>query len=208
MRLLTQQPWLALAFLISILTILSNAYPSRPNPLQRTSAKRNVKHNLLLARNDDPFLGEEWDIITMENHAAYLPHQAAARDLAAFYISLQATALFTPVNPENYFVYRINRVLLTFHSRGIYIPMSLILRFATGMLEFTRRGYTSAYRMRFRHSVFRYVLEVTLTVDDDPPPPPGPGQPECTAVVPEEHGEVNQSGIRQTCILRPPSFPQ
>ncbi|KAL9001612.1 MAG: hypothetical protein Q9188_005415 [Gyalolechia gomerana] len=201
MHRLTQHRWLAVALLISILTILTDAYPSPLGVSKRRSPQENIERHLLVPRTDDPFLGEEWDIITMDNHAAYLPPSSAARDLEAFYTSLQTVAL-QPINfsPEHYFAHRINRVLITFHSRGTTMPWSLILRFANGMLEFTRRGYTSAYRMRFRHSVYGFVLEVTLTVDDPPP-----AEPECA--VAEEHGEVNQSGIRQTCILRPPSFP-
>ncbi|KAL9028487.1 MAG: hypothetical protein Q9196_003160 [Gyalolechia fulgens] len=201
MHRLTRQPWLALAFFISILSILTDAYPGHPELAQRRLARKNRKGHLLLPRTDDAFLGDEWDIVTMDNHAAYVPHETAARDLEAFYTSLHTVALHPTFHPQHFFVHRINRVLITFHSQGATIPTGLILRFATGMLAFTRRGYTSAYRMQFRHSVYGFLLTVTLTVDDPPPV-----EPECA--VTEEHGEVNQSGIRQICVLRPPSFPR
>ncbi|KAL8923368.1 MAG: hypothetical protein Q9208_004638 [Pyrenodesmia sp. 3 TL-2023] len=136
----------------------------------------------------------------MENHGAYLPQAQAAYDLEGFYLSL-ANIVYHPIfNPGSYLVHRINRVLITFHCQGLIMPHELILRFVNNMLRFTRMGFTSAYRMQFRHDTLGYVLTVTLSIDD---PPPEPGALDC-----EAHGEVNASGgIRQVCIMRPPSFP-
>ncbi|KAL9597568.1 MAG: hypothetical protein Q9219_005070 [cf. Caloplaca sp. 3 TL-2023] len=197
MRCPYQQLWLAWPILVSILTVIINAYPSDPRVIHRTATQKNTGSRSLYRRND-PFLGEDWEIATMENHEAYVPHESAARDLEDFYTSLQTVALHPIVQPGHYFVHRINRVLITFHCPGLRIPMHLILRFATKMLNFTRLGYTSSYTMQFRHAEYGFILTVIMTIDD--PPPSGPQQ--CTFH--EEHGEVNQSGIRQVCVLRPP----
>lgn len=142
----------------------------------------------------------------MENRAAYLPHSSAAPALEAFYTSLATVAQYPIYQPLSYFVHRIGRVSIIFRTspEGILIPMDLILRFATRMLEFTRRGYTLAYRMMFRHQEYGFLVEVVLSVDE--PSPPQLGEGECVPVV-EEHGEVNGSGVRQTCVLRGPGFP-
>ncbi|KAI4188811.1 MAG: hypothetical protein LQ346_005230 [Caloplaca aetnensis] len=167
---------------------------------KKTPKGRNIKRALLLPRTNEAFLGDEWSIITMDNHAAYLPQERAAHDLEAFYVSLATIALHPVFGPGSYIVHRINRVLITFHCQGMIIPHELVLRFANGMLGFTRMGYTSAYRMQFRHETLGYVLTVTLSADD---PPPEPG-----AMVCEAHEQVNASdGVRQICIMRPPSFP-
>lgn len=204
MRRPTQQTWLAVIFITLLFAIFSDSYPSGSKAsLGKISNRRNIKRGLLLPRTDDPFLGDDWVIVTMENHAAYVPHANAARDLEDFYTSLQTVALHPVVGPGHYFIHRINRVLIIFHCTGINIPVELILRFANGMLGFTRMGFTSAYRMQFRHEISGVVLTVTLSVDEPPPP----GNPDCTVPL-EEHGEVNASGgIRQVCILGPPSFP-
>ncbi|KAL8761390.1 MAG: hypothetical protein Q9184_002485 [Pyrenodesmia sp. 2 TL-2023] len=202
MRYLPKQHWLQLPILLLLsFAILSDARPSGSKSPARVGPNgRSIKRALLLPRADEGFLGDDWTIATMENHGAYLPHERAARDLEDFYTSLATIAVHPVFSPGTYLVHRINRVLITFHCQGIIIPNELILRFANGMLGFTRMGYTSAYRMQFQHDTSGYVLTVTLSVDD---PPPEPGTYDC-----EAHGEVNASGgIRQVCIMRPPSFP-
>lgn len=211
--------WPALAFLFSILMILTTAHPShprsktppKPSPLQK---KKKINRHLLLPRTDpdpddsSPFLGPEWDILTMENHAAYTPLQTASSDLSSFYTSLQTIAQQNPIHQViSYFTHRINRVSITFQTSplGIQIPMSLVLRFANRMLEFTNRGYASSYRIVFRHVHFGFLVQVLLVVDELLMPEVGEGS--CD-VVAEEHGEVNASGVRQTCVLRGPSFPR
>ncbi|KAL8837239.1 MAG: hypothetical protein Q9170_002612 [Blastenia crenularia] len=202
MHRLKQHFWPTCLLLTILLAHLSDALPRPPQTAPQPSRPKNIKRTLLLPRTDEPFLGPEWDIVTMENHAAYLPHASAAAALTSFYTGLQSVALGSLVQPDHHFVYRINRVLITFHARGITVPMELVLRFALNMLGFTRMGYTCAYRMQFRHAELGFVLTVTLTVDEAPPE-----QGECALVEQEHHGEVNQSGIRQVCIIRPPSLP-
>ncbi|KAL8899684.1 MAG: hypothetical protein Q9207_006069 [Kuettlingeria erythrocarpa] len=197
MRRLTPQLWL----LLLLFALFSDALPNISNALAKKTPKgRNIKRALLLPRTDEAFLGDEWAIVTMENHAAYLPQERAAHDLEAFYLSLANIALHPVFGPGSFIVHRINRVLIIFHCQGMIISDELLLRFANGMLAFTRMGYTSAYRMQFRHETLGYVLTVTLSVDN---PPPEPGALDC-----QTHEQVNASdGVRQVCIMRPPSFP-
>ncbi|KAI4115527.1 MAG: hypothetical protein LQ345_003895 [Seirophora villosa] len=210
--------WLQLAFsLLMLSALLSSAMPHHPPTTRRTS--KNLARGLLPRAdanhdNGEPFLSEDWAIDLMENHAAYMPVTAAAHDLTAFYTSLQivalrataaAVALLQPP-PGHYFVHRLGRVLVTFHAVGTTIPIALIVRFAEGMLRFTRMGYTCAYRIRFRHVVYGWSLTVIMSVDEVPPP----ANPQCAAPV-EGEGEFNGSGGsssgRPVCVLRPPSFP-
>ncbi|KAL9010998.1 MAG: hypothetical protein Q9173_004126 [Seirophora scorigena] len=210
--------WLQLAFsLLMLSALLCSAIPHHaPKAPARTRRTTNnlARGALLLPRADDnhgngePFLSNDWTVELMENHAAYMPTTAAAHDLTAFYTSLRLVALRDAVvlrQPGHYFVHRLGRVLVTFHATGTTIPNALIVRFAEGMLRFTRMGYTCAYRIRFKHVVYGWSLTVIMSVDELPPA----AEPQC-AVPMEGEGEFNGSGgssSRPVCVLRPPSFP-
>ncbi|KAI4123471.1 MAG: hypothetical protein LQ341_007194 [Variospora aurantia] len=214
--------WLRLAFSLLLLSaLLCSAFPYADQPSTRTSLYRpkniNIKNNehrpkRLLPRADsddnNPFLGSDWTVEHMENFAAYVPTTRAAHDLTSFYTSLRIVALYSNVSPDNFFLHRLGRVLITFHATGgmSIISNALILRFADGMLRFTRMGYTCAYRMRFRHLGNGGVLQVVMSVDALPVEEEGQG--ECEVVM-EGEGEVNGSEVRRpVCVvMRPPSFP-
>ncbi|CAO1603148.1 hypothetical protein XANCAGTX0491_006740 [Xanthoria calcicola] len=194
--------WLIYSITNLLLTTVSHALP-RPN-LPTQPVHRNTKRNFLLRRDDEEgFLGGDWEVAVMENHAAYVPHQEAAAALADFYTSLRTIAQFPLTLPNHWLVHRIGRVMIIFHSSSIVIPWELIVRFAEGMLNFTHLGYTCSYLMVFRHVLLGYTITVTLAILDHDPGDEGPG-----SCVLEEHGQINSSGIQQHQIcLRPPSFP-
>lgn len=57
--------------------------------------------------------------------------------------------------------------------------------------------------MIFRHTLLGYTITVTMSILDHDPEDGGAG-----SCVPEEHGQINQSGIQQHQIcVRPPNFP-
>lgn len=162
-----------------------------------------TKRNLLLRRDDDPFLGEDWSIALMENHAAFIPHNQAAAALSNFYTSLLTIAQNPPTLPHQWLTHRIGRVMIIMHCDQIPLPWDLIVRFAQKMLDFTHRGYTSSYRMVFRHELYGYTITVTLSILDRDPEDREGG--ECVV---EGHGQINRSGIQQHRIcMRPPTVP-
>ncbi len=135
MRSFTPQLWLVLTILL-LFTQLSDALPSRSNAIAKKAPKgRNIKRAFLLPRTDEAFLGDEWSIVTMENHAAYLPQERAAHDLEIFYSSLATIALHPVFGPGSYVVHRINRVLITFHCQGIIIPHLEVREWHVGLHE-------------------------------------------------------------------------
>ncbi|KAL8789405.1 MAG: hypothetical protein Q9213_001162 [Squamulea squamosa] len=201
MRHASQWLWLS-AFVLSAFPIAVCLPHEPPVGQQQQAVRRNNKRNLLASRDDDAFLGDDWDIPTMENHVAYVPHERAAADLADFYTSLLTIAT-SPITPPNHWLlHGLGRVVILFDCTCMAIPWELIARFAQGMLEFTRRGYTSSYRMQFRHVTLDCTITVMMSILDHDP------EDIANCVAPEEHGQINQSGIQQHQIcMRPPSFP-
>lgn len=200
MRYLIRRQWLVVCFtfLSFLSSILSYAFPHNGRMSQQT-ATQTVKHNFLVRRNDDPFLGEDWEIAAMDNLVAYQPHAEAAAALEDFYTSLQILAQY-PISPaDHWLIHQIGRVVISFQCPGMPLSWALIFRFANGMLEFTRRGYTGSYRMQFRHTTFGFTITVILSIL---PPSAGNGNERCVV---EEHGQVNHSGIQQhqVCVRLP-----
>ncbi|KAL8991747.1 MAG: hypothetical protein Q9169_007687 [Polycauliona sp. 2 TL-2023] len=188
-------PMISIAILL--LSTISHALPYSTQITQ--SIPKTHKTTLLHRRDDTAFLGEDWEIAQMQNNIAYTPHHLAAHDLTDFYTSLLTLAQFPSTPPNHWLIHRIGRVMITFQCHSIFIPWSLIQRFAERMLVFTERGYTSSYLMVFRHLQYGHTITVTLAIlDQDPGPVP---EAECVA---EEHGQVNQSGISQhrVCVRR------
>ncbi|KAL8668393.1 MAG: hypothetical protein Q9168_006976 [Polycauliona sp. 1 TL-2023] len=186
------------SFTLLLLNTISHALPHNTPTVDPISQPR--KRTPLHRRDETAFLGEDWEVALMQNHAAYIPHHLAAHDLADFYTSLLDLAQNPPAPPNHWLVHRIGRVMITFRCHDMFIFWELIIRFAEKMLDFTQRGYTCSYLMMFRHLTYGYTISVTLVIlDQDPGPVP---QEECVA---EEHGQINQSGISQhrVCVRRP-----
>ncbi|KAL8807203.1 MAG: hypothetical protein Q9182_000885 [Xanthomendoza sp. 2 TL-2023] len=126
----------------------------------------------------------------MDNLRSYLPHQEAAAALTDFYTSLETVASYPATPPSHWLVHRVGRLGIIFHCSGIVLEWDLVKRFAAGMLDFTRRGYTSSYHMQFTHLTYGFIISISFAILDPDPEPEG----NC---VNEEHGQVNESGIHQ-----------
>ena len=201
MRSALRQWCLIVSFINILLSTLCHSLPhSVPAP---QSLSPPTKRNLLLRRDDDPFLGEDWAIALMENQAAFVPHNQAAAALSDFYTSLLTIAQNPPTLPHQWLTHRIGRVMIIMHCDQIPLPWDLIVRFAQKMLDFTHRGYTSSYRMVFRHELYGYTITAVLSILDRDPENREGG--ECVV---EEHGQINRSGIQQHQVcMRPPTVP-
>ncbi|KAL8952347.1 MAG: hypothetical protein Q9183_007394 [Haloplaca sp. 2 TL-2023] len=189
MQWLVKRHWPAILILFSLLATLADAHPFQAfesSILHPGSTQRTGNGRTLFPRTTIALFGDDWDIVHMENRAAYLPHEEAANALVEFYHSLRREAILAD-RPEGYwFSHQMGRLKITFQSHGIVMPWSYVLDFANGLLEFTRHGYTGSYLMQFLHQHNGFVITVTMTIDA-PPAPDG----ECQA--PEDNGEVNQS---------------
>lgn len=183
-----------LGFLL-VLT-LSEAHPGVTENETKSLTHGIIKRGRHFPRNDEPLLGHDWAIVTVENNAAYVPHEEAAIALTNFYTSLHGVALHPIQPPEHWFRHRIGRLEIIFHALGIEMNWSYIVRFAERMLAFTRMGYTGSYRMVFRHRSLGLTITVVMTIGELPPEGSG-----CSAL--DEPVEVNQSGTHdhQVCWI-------
>lgn len=185
MQQIVKQFLLAILGFLLLLT-LSEAFPGAIEKETTYPPHRIIQRSRHLPRNDEPLLGADWQIRTVENNAAYVPHEEAAVALTAFYTSLRDVALHPLHSPEHWFRHSIGRLQITFHALGIEMDWSYIIRFAERMLAFTRMGYTGSYRMVFRHQSLGLVITVIMTIGELPPEGSG-----CSAL--DEQVEVNQS---------------
>ncbi|KAL8916384.1 MAG: hypothetical protein Q9172_006326 [Xanthocarpia lactea] len=124
----------------------------------------------------------------MDNNAAYVPHERAAAALTDFYTSLFPLTETVMTQPTHWLIHRLGRVVIIFHCDGMTIPWDIIMRFAEGMSEFTRRGYTSSYLMQFQHVNLGFVLTVTMSIMDHEPEDTG-------SCILQNDGQINESGI-------------
>lgn len=188
-------------FLLATLTFLlvftlSEALPGGTENEPKSPTRRVIEHGRHFPRNDEPLLGPDWGITTMQNNAAYVPHEEAAIALTNFYTTLRDVALHPLQPPEHWFRHRIGRLEIIFHALGIEMDWSYIVRFAERMLAFTRMGYAGSYRMVFRHRSLGLTITVVMTIGELPPEGSG-----CSAL--DEQVGVNQSGThnRQVCWI-------
>ncbi|KAI4243823.1 MAG: hypothetical protein LQ352_006959 [Teloschistes flavicans] len=167
MQQIVKQFLLAILGFLLLLT-LSEAFPGAIEKETTYPPHRIIQRSRHLPRNDEPLLGADWQIRTVENNAAYVPHEEAAVALTAFYTSLRDVALHPLHSPEHWFRHSIGRLQITFHALGIEMDWSYIIR------------------MVFRHQSLGLVITVIMTIGELPPEGSG-----CSAL--DEQVEVNQS---------------